>query len=215
MVSNKYRLRDVPKGKKLEHFFTYYKPHLFYAIVFSLLIGYTVYGLLKPKPDLQVMWLSGAYTMECEQELRENCAALEWDTNGDGVVTVTVTQVDFGKSYEEMSYAVKSELVALIAAQDYSFFLVNDNAMAWMRENEILGTYGDAGLTDFGGEEEYLCIPVEKLGFLRGKHDEPLEGLYLCVTPTPEQDQDRQEAYKRQMEALRRALAEHGLSATE
>ena len=210
MAIKKVRLRDVEKGKRLEHFFTYYKVQTFYCILFAFLIGYSLYGFLKPRADVQVMWLSGSFTMECEQELRDNCEKLDWDTNGDGIVAMMLTHVDFYCDYEDLSSATTQELVYLVAAQDFSFFLVNDFAIDWMQKNEILGTYRDAGITG-PGEDQPLLIPVTQIRELTGEHDEPLEDLYLCITPTPENDEKRLSEYLKQTEALRRLLNNNGI----
>ncbi len=208
MAVNKYRLKDVPKGKRLQHFFAYYKLHLFYAIAFAILIGYTLYAFWKPDPDIQVIWMSDKYTMECEQELRSNCEALDWDTNGDGTVAMILTYVDFNAPYEEVGYDLKTEVTTYIAALDYSFFLVNDYAYEWMEECDLLGTYGETGLEHWGAEEELVRIPVSQIDFLQGPASEPLQGLYLCVSAPPEQSETRAREYEKQMTALRRALGE-------
>lgn len=206
MVKGKYRLRDVPKGKRLQHFFTYYKLQLFYAIAFATLIGYVLYAFLKPDPDIQVIWMSGKYTMECEQELRGNCEALDWDTNGDGTVAMILTYVDFDAPYDEVSYELKAEVTTYIAALDYSFFLVNDYAYEWMEECELLGTYGESGLDRWGEADALVRIPVSQITFLQGQYLEPLQDLYLVISAPPEGSQSRTQEYEKQMAALCKAL---------
>lgn len=206
MVKGKYRLRDVPKGKRLQHFFTYYKLHLFYAIAFATLIGYVLYAFLKPDPDIQVIWMSGKYTMECEQELRSNCEALDWDTNGDGTVAMILTYVDFDAPYDEISYELKTEVTTYIAALDYSFFLVNDYAYEWMVECELLGTYGESGLERWGETDALVRIPVSQIAFLQGEYSEPLQDLYLVISAPPKGSKSRTQEYEKQMAALCKAL---------
>ena len=211
MSDKKYRLRDVPKGKRLRHFLTYYKPHIFFTLAAALLLGHTLYGLLKPRADLQVMWLSDQYTMDCEYALRDVLEAMDWDTNGDGKTRVLLTYIDFDRDYHELSYDTKSELTVLVAGQEYSFFLVNDYALAWMKENGLLATWEEIGVTDRPGEET-VAIPLSELPAFSGDFLSPLREAYLCVTPPPA-DEKAQAEYQRQTEALRRFLAtQKGLS---
>lgn len=204
MNDRKYRLRDIPKEKRLNHFLTYYKPHIFFAFAAVLLLGHTLYGLLKPKADIQVMWLSDKYTMNCEYALRNLLESLDWDTNGDGETHLLLTYIDFDRDYHQLSYDTMSELTILTAGQEYSFFLVNDYALSWMRENDILATWEEIGVLDEG--DGYVVVPLSRMEEFSSDFLAPLQEAYLCVTPPPA-DLSAQAEYLRQTEALRRFLS--------
>lgn len=209
MSDKKNRLWDIPKGKRLQHFLTYYKPHMFFTVMAVLLVGHTLYGLLKPKADLQVMWLSDQYTMNCEYALRDVLESLDWDTNEDGETNLLLTYIDFDRDYHELSYDTKSELTVLVAGQEYSFFLVNAYAQAWMAENDILATWEEIGVTG-AQADAYVAVPLSQMDAFSSDFLAPLREAYLCVTPPPA-DAEAQTEYQRQTEALRRFLSTQGI----
>lgn len=203
--AKKYRWRDLKKGERLEYFWMYYKYHLFFGVILAFLLGYTLYGILKPKPDLQVMWMSERYTPQCEYALRDVLEGLDWDTNGDGRTEVMLTYVDFDMNYHDLSYSVKSEISVLVAGQEYSFFLVNGYARDWMLENDLAADWGDLGAEEMEAGEP-VFIPVEELDCFSSDELEPLAGTFLCSAHPAE---GKEEEYLRQTEALRGFLIDH------
>lgn len=205
--AKKYRLRDLPKGERLEYFWMYYKFHLIFGLLGAFLIGYTLYGVLKPRPDLQVMWMSDKYTTQCEYALRDTLESLDWDTNGDGKTRVLLTYVDFEQDYHQLSYSLKSEITVLVAGQEYSFFIVNDHAWDWMLENELPATWREIGV-DNDNPDGFVLVPLSQLEAFSGDYMEPLEDLYLCAAQAV---QGKEDEYALQAEALRRFLADQNI----
>ena len=205
----KYKLRDVPKGKRLKHFIHYYWGHTLFVLFLGILLGYTAYLFLRPKADVQVMWMSGDYTVTCETALQRSLDNLDWDTNEDGHMRALLTYVDFDTSYADLDMTTKQEVMILVSGQGYSFFLAGQHAVDWMAENEILGTWAELGVTDERAEE-YLLIPARELDVFSGEYLKPLEDVYLCITATPT-DPERLEEYESQIAALRRLLTRNGL----
>lgn len=205
--TKKYRLRDIPKGKRLEYFRMYYKAHVIFGLLGAFLVGYTLYGILKPKADLQVMWLADSYTSQCEQALRNTLEALDWDTNGDGKTRVMLTYIDFDRDYSELDYSRKTEVTVLVAGQEYSFFLVNDYAKDWMLENELPAAWRELGVSSMA-QDDYVFVPLSTLPAFSGEFMEPLETLYLCVVQAPP---GKEAEYSIQYEALRRFLTAQGV----
>ena len=201
MKDKKYRLRDVPRGQRLKHFFHYYKLHLFFGVALLVLLGQTAYAFLTPQPEVRVMWLSDRYTANCEYALRDTLKSLDWDLNGNGRIDTQLTYICFDQPYHDLSYDTKSELTVLAAGQTYSFYLVNDYAKAWMEENDILAQWSDIGVEQDG----FAAVPVSQLPAFSGEYEEPLQSLWLCV-PSPTSDQSDQADYQLQAEALRRFL---------
>ena len=212
MSDKKYRLRDIPKGERLAHFLNYYKLRTFFLLVFAVMVGYTLYGIFKPRPDLQVMWLSDRYSLECEFQLRKTLEGLNWDTDGDGNSGgAMLTYIDFDREYQALSYEVKTELTVLVAGQEYSFFLVNELARDWMEENELLATWEEAGISG-PGAERYLAVPVKQMEAFSPPPLEQMSHNCLCVTPPPFEESKLPE-YRRQTRVLREFLAAQGITA--
>ena len=201
MKDKKYRLRDVPRGQRLRHFFHYYKLHVFFGAALLILLGQVLYAFLTPQPEVRVMWLSDQYTANCEYALRDTLKSLDWDLNGNGRVDTQLTYICFDHSYHDLSYDTKSELTVLAAGQTYSFYLVNDYAKSWMEENDILAHWSDIGIEQDG----FAAVPVSQLSVFSGQYEQPLQSLWLCI-PSPPADPADQAEYQRQAEALRRLL---------
>ena len=103
MKGKKYRLRDVPRGQRLRHFFHYYKLHVFFGAAILILLGQMLYAFLTPQPEVRVMWLSDQYTANCEYALRDTLKSLDWDLNGNGRVDTQLTYICFDRSYHDLS----------------------------------------------------------------------------------------------------------------
>ena len=211
MSDKRYRLRDIPKGRRLEHFLQYYKLRTFFCLAAAVMVGYALYGIFKPYPDLQVMWLSDRYSLECEFRLRETLEGLGWDPDGDGQGGVMLTYIDFDREYQALSYEKKTELTVLVAGQEYSFFLVNSLAKDWMAENELLATWEEAGFSGPGAKKP-LAIPLSRLEAFSHPALELMAHDFLCLTPPPFEE-DKGPEYQRQTQALRGFLAGQGITA--
>ena len=207
MSDKTYHLRDIPKKQRLQHLWYYYKLHMLLGAALAIMIGYGICGFFRPEPDLQVMWLSDEYSLDCEFALRETLEELDWDTNQDGSVRVLLTYIDFDRPYQELSYDSKAEITVLAAGEDYSFFLAGQDAVNWMRENDLLGTWNELGVTDAGGKTEVL-IPASEIPAFSEMQE--LEETFLCMTTRPGEKQ-RWEEYDRQTQALREFLEDEGV----
>lgn len=205
----KYKLRDVPKGKRLKHFIYYYWGQTLFTLAMCVIVGYTAYLFLRPKADVQVMWMAKKYTVTCETALQRSLDALDWDTNGDGHMRALLTYVDFNAPYSELGMTTKQEITVLVSGQGYSFFLANQYAVDWMKEHEILGTWAELGVTDERAGE-YLLISARELKEFSGEYMDPLEEVYLCITAKPS-DPERVIEYESQIAALCRLLTKNGL----
>ncbi len=197
MSDKRYRLRDVPKAERWSYFWEYYKLHFFVGLVAVISVGYLLYGILGPKADIVVMWLSDSYTIEGESELRSTLEGLDWDTNRDGRTKLMLTFLDFDKPYDELSYSTMSEVNTLTAGQQYSFFLVNGYASDWMRESGILGTWRDAGVDRDG----YLAVPLTDIPAFATDAIRSLGDLTLVIS-APDTGRNDEAEYAKQSAAL-------------
>lgn len=195
------RLQEMPPGKRLEYVFTYYKWRALLLVIVGCSVAYVLYGMLQPRPEVKILWLSDKYSLQAEFDVRDWVEGLEWDLNGDQRVSHTLTYIDFDRPYDELDSTAKTETTVLVAGQDYSFFMVNELAKEWMKANGILGTRGDIGLTG-GDEKEYLAIPMTSLAGFSSQEKHVFEGVYLCVGSKPETD-ERHKRYEEQGRALR------------
>lgn len=199
------RLRDVPRGRRLEHFLAYYKWKMLLFVIFGTSAAYIAYGMLQPYPEIRVLWLSETYSLQAEFDIRDWMEGLDWDLNNDNKITHTLTYIDFDRPYGELSYDTKSEITILVAGQEYSFFLVNGMAMEWMEDNGILGTWGDIGIAGVL-EKEYLVVPFSRLAGYSSQEKGVFGEVFLCVTPKPGEG-GRLAEYEKQSQALRMLLA--------
>ncbi len=209
MKMQKYRLRDVPKGKRLKHFIHYYWGHTLFVLFLSIFMGYTVLMMARPDVDFQVMWMTHWYPLTCENTLQDTLDSLDWDLNEDGHVRALLTQVDFSSPFEEKTLNSKQEVMVMLSNQIYAFYLLNDNAYEWMESADLLGTWGDLGVTDERAGE-FVKIPAHELEELSQKFMEPLGETYLCISARPPEGEFL-EKYESQIAALRRLLTKNGL----
>ena len=201
MSDKRFRLRDVPKTERWSYFWEYYKLHFFVGLFLLISVVYLLAGILGPKADMPVMWLSSSYTLEGESELRGALEGLDWDTNGDGRTKMLLTYLQFDTPYEDLSYQTMSEINTLTAGQQYSFFIVNAYAMDWMRESGILGTWRDAGVDRDG----HLAVPLSDIPAFAADAIRSLGDLSLVIS-APDTGRNDDAEYAKQNAALVRFL---------
>lgn len=206
MKNEFYKLKDVPKEKRLGHFFDYYIPYVLGALLLVAVVGYVVFGLLQPDSDIAVLWLSDKYTYDCENALRKTLEDSSWDIDGDGEVNEMLTYIEFTDEYSKLSLQTMSEINTLVGGQQYSFFLVNDYAKEWMQKGEILGTWKDAGIDKPG----YLSVPVKELPSFDTEDMKELNHLYLVIS-SPDTGKNKEDVYEKQIKALKAFLIEEGV----
>lgn len=210
MLSQQYRLRDVPKGKRLQHFFHYYKLHVFFAICAVLAVGIILSAALKPPRDVEVLWLYDSFSARLETEVYRNIHSLEWDSSGDGKSTPSFNQLEFDTEYLDLSNDTKSIILTLLSSETYSFLLVSSYAYDWMEETDQLGTWESLGVTgEMAGEK--VKIPASDVKFLATTYADEFQETYLVIEKDPVSDEEAHQKYLTHMEILRSYLEKDGL----
>lgn len=214
MLSQQYRLRDVPKGQRLKHFFHYYKLHMFFTICIVLVVVIILSAALKPPRDMEVLWLYDAFSARLETEIYRNVHSLEWDSNGDGKSSPSYNQLEFDAEYSDLSNDTKSIIMTLLSVETYSFLLVSSYAYDWMEETDQLGTWASLGVTgEMAGEK--VKIPASEVGFLATTYADDFQDTYLVIEQDPVSDEKAHQNYLVQMEILRSYLEKDGLMPDE
>jgi len=210
MLSQQYRLRDVPKGKRLKHFFHYYKLHMFFFVCGITVVAIILSAALKPPRDAEVLWLYDSFSARLETEIYRNIHSMEWDSNRDGKSTPSYNQLEFSTEYSKLPNDTKSIVMTLLSSETYSFLLVSSYAYDWMAETDQLGTWSSLGVT---GEKasEVVKIHASELAFLATEYVADYRETYLVIEKDPVSDEKAHENYLIQMEILRSYLEKDGL----
>lgn len=198
-----YRLRDVPAGKRPGYVWTYYKWRILAALFAAVTVGYLAYATwFAWKTDVSVMWISSQYELLSDAVIRERLGEIPWDANGDGRVKVAVQHVEFGENEKSLSPENRMMLLALMGAGEFNVLLVNEPALSWAKEQEILGTW-----KEFDGRQgdELFVIPCSLLAFFKDTGIENAETMYLTIAHPPKEE-DGLKQYRAQMDGLKKLM---------
>lgn len=195
----KTRLRDVPKGARWEHFWTYYGLRSIILVLAAALVVYTLYvAVFKPKTDFSIMIFSDQFTFDCETTMREEISSMpQWDINGDGLSRCSLNFVEFDTDQDSLSLVTRMEMLTVLSASKTHIFLANDNAAQWLLAQKLVGTFSD--LTNGANpSNEVFAVSVADLPFFQAQACAPIQGLTLYISKPPEETGD----YRAQMEIL-------------
>lgn len=172
---NRYRLRDVAKGQRWSHFWTYYGFTVVAAAVILALAGYTGYLIFgKPAVDVQIVILSDQFDLREEEAIRSQWESLPLDINGDGVTRIVLSYIHFDKPYEELAADTRQELLTMLSVGDTMVFLANEPGGRWLEELSLVAVCSQG---DEEGEVFRLAVAqVPMLGDFRS-----MDGLTLYL----------------------------------
>lgn len=202
----RYPFKNVPKGKRLSHFFTYYSWHLAAAIFVVVVVSYTIFvTFIKPKSDASIMWISSTYALEADESIYQRLQQLGWDNNGDGKTMVTLQHAEFGETYANTSASDLMSVMTVISAGNIDIMLVNDAALEWGLEAELYGTYADMGGLDGYNDEDIFIISCADIPFFAGTDIDIYETMYLTIAQS-KTGTEHEASYLQNMQNLRRLL---------
>lgn len=197
----KYHLRDIPSKERWKYFWSYYKLQVAFVVCFLVMAGYTLYLLfLRPRTDVVLLWLSDKYDLACEGLLCEEMEQEFLDTDKDGRVTVSLSYVQFDGEYDELSQETRAEIAVLVSAHNTYIFLADQDAVKWLEEKDLLGSWGDLGSSQGGNEEEIFKADLSSVAFFNKDVYDVLQECQICIAKPPEENT---ESYDLQMKALR------------
>lgn len=137
--------REYTRKERIENWFYYNKWWLVVGAVILWIAGsmiWNVLGIGQVKPDYRVAYMgTRRLPEECVQALEVGLASLAEDHNGDGTVTVAVTQYVTANSadLENATYAYAAEMSMLAdITEGFSFFFLIEDPEAFQRNYQIL-----------------------------------------------------------------------------
>ncbi len=127
-------MREYSKWEKFQNWFYYNKLWVFVGIVILWVVGsmlWNVLGIGQTKPDYRFVYVGNRKLPEdCIEALEAGLATMADDCNGDGTVTVVVTQcvTTSDDALENQIYGYGSEITLLadITEGESHFFLMDD-----------------------------------------------------------------------------------------
>jgi hypothetical protein len=126
--------KTYTRRQRLENWFYYNKLWVLVGVVILWVVGsmlWNVLGIGRTEPDFRILYVGSRQLPEdCVQALEQALAALAEDSNGDGTVTVVVTQcvTTSNGALENQLYGYGSEITVLadITEGESHFFLLED-----------------------------------------------------------------------------------------
>lgn len=127
-------MRQYTKWEKFQNWFYYHKLWVFVGAVILWVVGsmlWNVLGIGQVEPDYRFVYVGSRKLPEdCIEALEAGLATMADDYNGDGTVTVVVTQCvttsDDALENQVYSYGAEVTLLADITEGESHFFLMDD-----------------------------------------------------------------------------------------
>ena len=126
-------MREYTKWEKLRNWFYYNTLWVFVGIVILWVVGsmlWNVLGIGQTQPDYRFVYIGTRLPEDCVEALEAGLASMAEDCNGDGAVTVVVTQcvTTSNETLENQIYGYGAEvaLLADITEGESQFFLMED-----------------------------------------------------------------------------------------
>lgn len=197
-----YLFKDVPKGKRLSYFVTYYKWHTLAAALAAAVVICIIWIALSPRDDISVLWVSNEYDIVAESVFREKLGEMPWDIDGDGHVRAASQYIDITDHPDNMNEDERMTMVGLISAHTFNVFLLDEIALEHFTEIEILGTWSDYAGTEVENGDEIFYISCKDLPFFQDEDLELMRDFYITIAECPSEG-EALETYRQQMEALK------------
>lgn len=137
--------RRYTKRERLSNWFYYHKWWLLVGAVIVYVIGtmlWNVLGIGQVKPDYRIAYVGDAQLpADCVAALEKGLAALGQDVNGDGEVSVSLTQhiTSASADTENMLYGYAAEVTVLAdISEGESYFFLTDKPDDFQKRFQIL-----------------------------------------------------------------------------
>lgn len=169
MADHMYKLSEVPKKKRLAHFWEYYKIPVIFTIVISVIVLSMIYSIFfSPKPDTYVLFASSnVVTLESLEKLESELYEKAFDYNGDkkNIIELNTNIVDSSNEIDIQHYAAANQkLIATLAMDSYIIQIVDETMFNFLKEEQLIGTYKDfTGYNTGMPEDKDVKIPLSSL----------------------------------------------------
>lgn len=197
-----YLIKDVPKGKRLSYFITYYKWHTMAAALAVAVVIAVIWFALSPRDDIAILWLSDKYDIVAESVFRDKLKELPWDLNGDGHCRPAAQYLDITDNPDNMLEEDRMAMVGLISAHTFNVYLLDEIALEHFIENEILGTWSDYAGKDVENGDQPFYISCKELPFFQDEYLKLMQDFYIAIAECPT-DEKALELYRTQIDALK------------
>ncbi|MCI9456232.1 MAG: hypothetical protein HFE44_04530 [Oscillospiraceae bacterium] len=159
------KLKDVPKGKRWEHYWNYYKIHTIiggFLLVMGVMLIKDVF--FREKVDLVITVAStGYFSEEASQELERCLNEYARDYNGNGHKLVEMYDVTLSTDVNadpQVVMANQTRLLAQFQNTDAAILLMDEEIYEYLGPDEEENLY--AGMVDLVGEEAAPLIREDR-----------------------------------------------------
>jgi len=197
-----YLFKDVPKGKRLSYFITYYKWHTLAAALAVAVVIVVIFLALSPRDDIAILWVSDDYDIVAESVFRDKLKELPWDLNADGYIRPASQYIDITDNPDNMQEEERMAMVGLLSAHTFNVFLLDEVALEHFMEISALGTWSDYAGSEVENGDDIFYVSCKDLPFFQDKYLEVMQDFYLAIAECPA-DGEALEVYRRQMDALK------------
>ncbi len=197
-----YLFKDVPKGKRLSYFITYYKWHTLAAALAAPVVIVVIWLALSPRDDICILWVSDKYDIVAESVFRDKLEELPWDINGDGHIKPASQYIDITDDPDNMLEEERMTMVGLISAHTFNIYLLDEVALEHFTEIGVLGTWSDYAGAEVENGDEVFFVSCKDLPFFQDEYLEIMQDFYLAIAECPSEG-EALETYRKQMDALK------------
>ena len=159
------KLKDVPKGKRWEHYWNYYKIHTIiggFLLVMGVMLSKDVF--FREKVDLVITVAStGYFSEEASQELERCLNEYARDYNGNGHKLVEMYDVTLSTDVNadpQVVMANQTRLLAQFQNTDAAILLMDEEIYEYLGPDEEENLY--VGMVDLVGEEAAPLIREDR-----------------------------------------------------
>ncbi len=187
MADHMYKLSEVPKGKRLEHFREYY---MFKTVIWIVLIV-SIISLLKTvffaaKPDVKIMVATNEFLpqeiwADLQTEMTSFCS--DYNEDGKSLIEMNVNTFDNStKANAQQNTVATQRYMAVLAMAEHLIQIVDEEHYEDLKNQGLIGTYKDlADYNTFKDESEEVKIPLSSIGAFKDITDNMVNEHYLTI----------------------------------
>lgn len=187
MADHIYKLSEIPKKKRLAHFWEYYKIPTIFTVVIGIIVISLIYSMFfTPKPDTYFLFASSnVTTLESLEQLESELYEVAYDYNKDKktLIELNTNIVDTTNEIDVQHYAVANQkLIATLATDSYIIQIVDETMFNFLKKEQLIGTYGE--FKNYNTEkpsDEDVKIPLSELELFKESPSLLANEYYLTI----------------------------------
>lgn len=187
MADHMYKLSEVPKGKRMQHFRDYYlfKTIIWVIVIFSV-ISLVKTTIFRTKPDINVLVATNEFLHpDVWDDLKEEITNFCIDYNSDKKTVVEMNVNTFDESTKNnvsQNAGATQRYMAVLAIADHLIQIVDDERYENLKSQGLIGTYKDLAGYDTGKDEnEEVKIPLSELEAFDSISKDMMTEHYLTI----------------------------------